>query len=210
MLSPTQGARLVWYRSVVEKEEDRSPAAIHRRNPHLHAIPRRRIPGKRESPSPPPGARKRHASSHTPPSPGSEKPRVARAEGSSRDLRTPSPLSKPHDIPPTTTQLKPILKRRLEISTGSPYAHENPERSYVVGIYDRLFSQRDVDGRVLRAEEREDVGAETPDDHVPGETGPLVENLHGKFFYRDEFPAHALVEHEDDDGGESRSCRIMS
>ncbi|KAL7272446.1 hypothetical protein RUND412_004748 [Rhizina undulata] len=37
--------------------------------------------------------------------------------------------------------------------------------------------------------------------------GPMMENLHGKFSYRDEFPAHTLVGYEDEeaDDGEDES-----
>ncbi|KAL7266396.1 hypothetical protein RUND412_011059 [Rhizina undulata] len=122
----------------------------------------------------------RHASgsSHTSSEPGFKKPRVD-FEGSSSDLRTPSPLSSPLKSAPPPAPLKSILKRCLETSPGSPYAHENPERAYIVGIYDRLFSQRDVNGRILGADYKRDVRGGAKED---------------------EFSAHALaVGNEDED-----------
>ncbi|KAL7272719.1 hypothetical protein RUND412_004461 [Rhizina undulata] len=111
--------------------------------------------------------RKRQASSYISSDLGSKKPPVsfARSEGSSgspepSDLRTLSPLGSPKISPPP------------------------PTRAYIVGIYNRLFSQRGVKGRVLRADYKRDVrgGAREwgrdLDHHVPGKTGPLVENLH--------------------------------
>ncbi|KAL7272802.1 hypothetical protein RUND412_004377, partial [Rhizina undulata] len=122
----------------------------------------------------------------------------------------PIPACKPHDIPPPPTPLKSILKRRLETFPGSGY--ENLEPCYFVGIYDRLFSQRDINGRFLRADYKRDLrggariwGKKPQTIMYVVNRGPIVENLHGKFFYRDEFPAHALAKYEDEaeDGEES-------
>ncbi|KAL7273932.1 hypothetical protein RUND412_003179 [Rhizina undulata] len=181
----------------------------------------------RNNASPPPEARKRHVSTSPPSSElGSKKPRVdfdfAHSEGSSRlpapsDLLSSPPLASPgmiHPQPPTP--LKPILKRRrVESSPGSPRPHENPEPpSYIVGIYDRLFSQRDDNGRVLRADYKRDLRGGAREWGKKPQTimylaswGPrsLVGNLHAKFFYRDDFLAHARMgvgnedEEEDDE-----------
>ncbi|KAL7272447.1 hypothetical protein RUND412_004749 [Rhizina undulata] len=177
--------------------------------------------GGRDNHSRPPVAKKRQAASHPSSEPNSKKPRVeiTNSDGSSL-WPTPSDLVHTSSPPASSktisllqpTPLKSILKRRqVETSPGSPPENPEPSYEYNVGMYHHLFNQRDVSDRVLRADYKKESrsrsatrksGKKPQTIFYLANRGNMVENLNAKFFYRDDFPNHALVENEDEEDNE--------